>query len=37
MAIDLLTLEPQKISRNLEGKFILAYGLPKTLGVLTVM
>ena len=28
--IDLLKLEPTKISRNLRGKFLLVYGLPKT-------
>ena len=28
MAIDLLTLEPQKISRNLRGKFAFFYGAP---------
>lgn len=28
MAIDLMALEPQKISKNLRGKFILAYGKP---------
>lgn len=28
MAIDLLALEPQKISKNLKGKFCLFYGLP---------
>lgn len=28
MGIDLLTLEPQKISKNLKGKFIMVYGLP---------
>ena len=26
MAIDLLTLEPQKISKDLRGKFCLLYG-----------
>lgn len=26
--IDLLKLEPQKISRNLKGKFSLIYGAP---------
>lgn len=26
--IDLMTLEPQKISKNLKGKFIMVYGLP---------
>lgn len=29
MAIDLLTLEPQQISRSLEGKFTLLYSQPK--------
>lgn len=29
MAIDLLNLQPQQISRSLHGKFILAYGPPK--------
>lgn len=29
MAIDLLTLEPQQISRDLKGKFTLLYGDPK--------
>lgn len=28
MAIDLLGLEPQQISRNLRGKYIMLYGLP---------
>lgn len=28
MAIDLLSLEPQRISRNLRGKFMLFYGAP---------
>lgn len=28
MGIDLLALEPQKISKNLKGKFIMVYGLP---------
>lgn len=28
MAVDLKALEPQKISRNLKGKFIMVYGLP---------
>lgn len=31
MAIDLMTLEPQKISRDLKGKFSLFYGSPKSL------
>ena len=26
--IDLLSLEPQRISRDLKGKYILLYGLP---------
>ncbi len=29
MAIDLLNLQPQQISRSLQGKFILCYGPPK--------
>lgn len=28
MAIDLLSLEPQQISKNLRGKYIMLYGLP---------
>lgn len=28
MAIDLLNLQPQQISKNLKGKFIMVYGLP---------
>lgn len=28
MAIDLLNLEPQRISKNLKGKYIMLYGLP---------
>lgn len=28
MAVDLKALEPQKISKNLKGKFIMVYGLP---------
>lgn len=28
--IDIFTLEPSKISRDLKGKFLLIYGLPKT-------
>lgn len=30
MAVDLLNLEPTKISRDLKGKYMLFYGLPKT-------
>lgn len=26
MAIDLMKLEPQRISRNLKGKFVMVYG-----------
>lgn len=26
--VDLMALEPQKISRNLKGKYIMLYGLP---------
>lgn len=28
MAIDLLNLQPQMISKNLRGKYIMLYGLP---------
>lgn len=28
MAIDLMALEPQKISKNLKGKFAMIYGDP---------
>ena len=28
MAIDLMNLQPQIISKNLRGKFIFLYGLP---------
>jgi hypothetical protein len=28
--IDIFTLEPSKISRDLKGKFLLIYGQPKT-------
>lgn len=28
MAIDLLNLKPQQISKNLRGKYIMLYGLP---------
>lgn len=30
MAIDLLSLEPTRISRNLKGKYMLFYGEPKS-------
>ena len=29
MALDLLSLEPQQISKNLKGKYFLIYGDPK--------
>lgn len=29
MNIDLLNLQPQTISKNLKGKFIMVYGLPE--------
>ena len=29
MAIDLKSLEPTKISRDLKGKYVLIYSLPK--------
>ena len=32
MAIDILSLEPTTISRNLKGKYMLVYGAPKVLG-----
>lgn len=32
MAINLMELQPQVISRNLRGKFIMIYGEPKMLG-----
>lgn len=32
-AIDILNLQPQQISKDLKGKFILLYGLPKNLGI----
>ena len=32
MAVNLLGLEPTKISRDLKGKYLLIYGLPKVLG-----
>ena len=28
MAVDLLNLKPQQISKNLRGKYIMLYGLP---------
>ena len=34
MAIDLLNLEPKKISKDLKGKYILLYGQPKILGTI---
>lgn len=30
MAVDLLNLEPTKVSRDLKGKYMLFYGVPKT-------
>ena len=33
MALDLLTLEPQKINKSLEGKFTLLDGNAKTLAL----
>lgn len=32
MAIDILSIEPTSISRDLKNKFVLIYSLPKTLG-----
>lgn len=34
MPIDLMALEPQKISKNLRGKYIMIYGQPRQLGLL---
>lgn len=31
--IDILNLEPTSVSRDLQGKYILVYGQPKTLGI----
>lgn len=33
MAIDILNLKSSVISRDLKGKFVCIYGLPKTLGL----
>lgn len=30
--VDLLSLEPTTISRDLRGKYVLLYGAPETLG-----
>ena len=30
--IDIFSIEPSKISRDLKGKFLLIYGQPKVLG-----
>lgn len=31
--IDILNLQPTKISRDLKGKYLLIYSVPKTLGI----
>ena len=31
--IDLMNLEPVKISKDLKGKYVLIYGRPKHLGI----
>lgn len=31
--IDILNLQPIKISRDLKGKYLLIYSVPKTLGI----
>lgn len=31
--LDIFSLEPSKISRDLKGKYILIYGQPKVLGL----
>ena len=33
MAIDILSIEPTVISRDLKGKYLLIYGKPKKLGL----
>nr|DAG74458.1 MAG TPA: hypothetical protein [Caudoviricetes sp.] len=33
MAIDLLSLQPNIVSRNLKGKYVMLYGKPKILGL----
>ena len=33
MAIDLLSLQPNVVSRNLKGKYVMIYGKPKVLGL----
>lgn len=33
MAIDLLSLQPNIVSRNLKGKYVMLYGKPKVLGL----
>ena len=33
MAIDLLFLQPNVVSRNLKGKYVMLYGKPKVLGL----
>nr|DAF00390.1 MAG TPA: hypothetical protein [Herelleviridae sp.] len=33
MAIDLLSLQPNVVSRNLKGKYVMLYGKPKVLGL----
>lgn len=33
MAIDLLSLQPNVVSRNLKGKYVMLYGKPRVLGL----
>lgn len=33
MAIDLLSLQPNVVSRNLKGKYVMLYGKPIRLGL----
>ena len=33
MAIDFLSLQPNVVSRNLKGKYVMLYGKPKVLGL----
>lgn len=31
--VDILTIQPTVVSRDLQGKFLLVYGMPKKLGL----
>lgn len=32
--VDILTIQPTVVSRDLQGKFLLVYGMPKKIGPL---